>query len=51
MKKFIIHLLDMFDDRIVGHRWHWLCNYISFSSWWGEEICICSYCQRLKENV
>lgn len=34
MKLRIIKLLDWIDDRIIGHRFHWLCEYIAEHDWW-----------------
>lgn len=46
MKKFLIHCLDKFDNYVLIHSCHWLCKLIADSSWWGEEKCSCSYCER-----
>jgi len=36
LKLRIIKLLDWFDDRIIGHRFYWLCHRIGTSDWWGD---------------
>lgn len=51
MKKFLIHLLDKIDNSILGHRCYWVCQWVSLSSWWGEEDCVCTYCLPFKHNV
>lgn len=48
MKKFLIHFLDKIDHYLIRHRCGWLCNRIGDSSWWGEEPCHCSYCERAR---
>jgi len=49
MKKFIIHCLDKLDNYVIRHRWHWFCNRVANSNWWGEEKCSCSYCERFRK--
>lgn len=33
----VIQFLDWLDDRILGHRWYWLCGKVALSSWWGPD--------------
>lgn len=35
----IIDLIDTIEAHVIGHRWHWLCKFISFHSWWGACVC------------
>lgn len=38
MKLKLIKLLDWFDDKILDHRFYWICDKISKSTWWGEKV-------------
>jgi hypothetical protein len=33
-KKTCIRLLDFVDDKLLKHRWYWLCDKIANSDWW-----------------
>lgn len=38
MKLKLIKFIDWVDDTILHHRFYWICNIISNSSWWGELV-------------
>lgn len=40
IKLSLIKFFDWIDDKIIGHRMHWLCDLIGNSSWWGEEVIV-----------
>jgi hypothetical protein len=30
----LVQLVDLFDDRVIGHRFYRLCQWCGESSWW-----------------
>jgi hypothetical protein len=36
IKRLLITCADWFDDKILQHRFHWLCWRIGMSPWWGD---------------
>lgn len=38
MKLLLISFLDWIDDKILDHRFYWLCTFIAHSKWWGEKV-------------
>jgi len=49
IKLIIIHWLDYYlDCKILQHRWHWFCNWVTLSSWWGDRKCTCNRCQEMR---
>jgi hypothetical protein len=48
MKLLLIHLADMFDNWVLRHRFYWVCQRVSNSSWWGEFACGCLYCRKFQ---
>lgn len=48
MKNKLIHIMDMIDNYIFKHKWHWICNQIAISDWWGNYDCKCKYCIKFK---
>jgi len=36
MKLYLIKILDWIDDKILGHRFYWICDKIASSNWWDD---------------
>jgi hypothetical protein len=39
LKLRLIHFLDFLDDRVLDHRFPWLCDRLAMCSWWGDHDC------------
>lgn len=46
MLKFLIHLADIVDNYIFQHKFHFICDAICGSDWWGDNDCRCWYCMK-----
>ncbi len=44
MKRLLIHLADLIDHYIFRHKFHFVCDRIGASDWWGKQQCHCWYC-------
>jgi hypothetical protein len=46
IKFLLIHLADMFDYWVLGHRFYWVCKMLG-NNWWGDDglVCGCRYCK------
>lgn len=50
MKRFLIHLVDIFDNWVLRHRVDGVCVRVSESKWWGDGVCECWYCRRARRD-
>lgn len=35
----IIHIVDKIEDKVIRHRWPWLCDWLAMHPWWRGHDC------------
>ena len=35
LRRLCVELIALADDRLLGHRWYWLCDALCESDWYG----------------